>query len=103
MNRNALTAYIDVLEPATDSNLKFMMMMKTALISTGIPPEDAVEIVACMQFDLSNVSEDDGFIGDLAVAYADYCKKAYDKLKLNGLTNRKLYDRIFNRVFLKVE
>jgi hypothetical protein len=103
MNRNDLITYIKELHPTSDSNLKFMNLMKTRLLNVGIPLEDAMEIIALLTFDFSNVPEDDDTLSEIATEYADYCKLAYDKLKLHGLTHRKLYDRIFNRVYLKVE
>lgn len=103
MNRHYLLSYIKTLTPETDSNLKFMNLMKSRLMSCGIPPEDANDIVAALSFDFSNIAEDDDALSDIASEYADYCKKAYDKLKLTGLTNKKLYDKIFNRVFLKID
>lgn len=95
--------YIQKLEPTSDSNLKFMNLFKTRLMNEGIPVEDAVEIVSVVAFDFSNVPEDDDTLSDIATDYAEYCKKAYDKLKLHGLTNKKIYPRIFNRILLKVD
>jgi hypothetical protein len=103
MNRNDLVAYIRTLTPEHDSNLKFMNLMKSRLLELGIFPDDALEIVSCMSFDFSNVPEDDDTLSDIATEYADYCKKAYDKLCLHGLVNKKLFNRVFNRVFLKVD
>lgn len=103
MNRNDLRQYIQALEPTSDSNLKFMNLFKTRLMNEGISAEDAIEIVAVVDFDFSNIPEDDDTLSDIATDYAEYCRKAYDKLKLHGLTNKKLYPRIFNRVFLKVD
>ena len=103
MIRPVLLDHIRALTPETDSNLKFINLMKSRLMSSGIPMEDAWEIVSVLSFDFSNVPEDDDTLSDIASEYADYCKKAYDKLKMHGLTNRKLYPRIFNRIFLRVE
>lgn len=72
-------------------------------MNEGIPVEDAIDILAVLSFDFSNIPEDDDTLSEIATEYAEYCKKTYDKLKLHGLTNKKFYDRIFNRVFLKVD
>lgn len=103
MNRADLRQYIQNLNPTADSNLKFMNLIKSRLMSEGIPVDDAIEIVSVLEFDFSNVPEDDDTLADIATDYAEYCKKAYAKLKLHGLTNKKLYGKIFNRVYLKVD
>lgn len=103
MTRIDLIKYIKGLTPDSDSNLKFMTLMKSRLIEVGIPISHAIDIVSNMTFDFSNVPEDDDTLSDIATEYADYCKLAYDKLNLHGLTDKRFYDRIFNRVFLKVD
>lgn len=103
MNRNELRQYIQHLTPISDSNLKFMNLIKTRLMSEGISVDNALDIVSVLEFDFSNVNEDDDTLSDIATDYAEYCKKVHDKLKLHGLNNPKFYGRVFNRVFLKVD
>lgn len=103
MNRAELRQYIQTLTPESDSNLKFLNLIKSRLMSEGIPVDDALEITSVLQFDFDNVPEDDDTLSDIATDYAEYCKKAYDKMKNCGLTNKKFYPKIFGRVYLTVE
>src|SRR6478736_5365398 len=103
MTRSELLATIQGLSPENDSNLKFANLLKSRLLEHGIVPDDALEIVGCISFDFSNIPEDDDLLSEVATEYADYCKKVYDKLWIHGLMSRKLYPRMFNRMFLKVD
>lgn len=38
-----------------------------------------------IDFDMSGINEEDDYLGDIALTYADYCAKVYRKLELSGL------------------
>ena len=103
MNRVDLITYIKGLQPNTDANLKFFNLMKSRLLEEDIMLEDVLNILPELSFDFSNINEDDDYLSEVATEYTAYCKLAYDKLKLHGLNDKRLYKRIFNRVYLKVE
>lgn len=63
------------------SNFKFMNLLRSRLTEEGVPLEAATQIVANLKYDLSAVNEDDDYIGDVALAYAEFAARVYEKLK----------------------
>jgi signal recognition particle GTPase len=85
--KNALTIKLDSLKNKqidSDSNFKFMNLLRSRLLEEGIPIEAATQIVVNINYDLSAVNEDDDYIGDVALTYAEFCAKIYSKLKANN-------------------
>lgn len=81
-----------------DSNYKFMNLLRSRLTEEGIPLEAATRIVANLEYDLSAVNEDDDYIGDVALAYAEFAGKVYTKLEGTGW-HRNLTDSVVRRYF----
>lgn len=50
-----------------------------------MPVDTAGLICSMVEFDMSAVNEDDDYIGDVALKYAEYCAKVYTKLKQLGI------------------
>ena len=63
------------------ANFKFMNLLRSRLNEEGIPLEAATQIVANISYDMSAVNEDDDYIGDVALAYAEFAVRVYNKLK----------------------
>lgn len=66
------------------SNLKFMNLFRSRLTEEGIPLDDAEKILAVVEFNMDEINEDDDYIGDVALEYAELCKIHYDFIKLNN-------------------
>lgn len=66
------------------SNFKFMNLLRSRLTEEGIPLEAATQIVANLNYDLSAVNEDDDYIGDVALAFAEFAILVYNRLKANN-------------------
>lgn len=81
-----------------DSNYKFMNLLRSRLTEEGIPLEAATQIVANIEYDLSPANEDDDYIGDVALAYAEFAGKIYTKLEGTGW-HRNLTDSVVRRYF----
>jgi hypothetical protein len=81
-----------------DSNFKFMNLLRSRLTEEGIPLEAATQIVANIDYDMSAVNEDDDYIGDVALAYAEFAARVYDKLKA-GNWHRNMTDSVVRKYF----
>lgn len=106
LNRVQLVEKIKNLPIETESNIKFLMILRSRLMEEGIVPEYASLIAGVVDFDLKNVPEDDDTLSDIATEYASYCKKVYDKLKLFGVHYIKdfsTYARYFKPFKIEVE
>lgn len=68
-------------EVLNDSNYKFLVMLQTRLIESGLPLDHATQIAVFTQYDLSFVDEADDYIGDVALLYGEFCAKVYARLK----------------------
>ena len=86
---------LDILD---DSNYKFLVILQTRLVEFGIPVETATYIASFADFDLSFAPEDDDFIGDVALTYAEFCAKVYARLKAVNF-HRNLDSRTIQRFF----
>lgn len=80
------------------SNFKFMNLLRSRLIEEGIPIEAATQIVATVDYDMSEVNEDDDYIGDVALAYAEFAARVYNKLKA-GNWHRHLTSEVIRKYF----
>ena len=60
------------------SNLKFLNLLRSRLTEEGIPLLDAEKIMINVKFNMTDINEDDDFIGDLALEFAEVCKIHYD-------------------------
>jgi len=75
---------IDSAKTAIYSNLKFMNLFRSRLNEAGIPFTDCEKILEHVEFNLAEVNEDDDYIGDAALHYAELCKKHYDGFAAQG-------------------
>lgn len=89
---------LNTLDVLDDSNYKFLVLLQTRLIEEGIPVETATYIASFVDFDLSFVPEDDDFIGDVALTYAEFCVKVYARLKAVNF-HRHLDSPVIQRFF----
>lgn len=64
-----------------DANYKFMVLLHTRLVENNVPVDAAFQIAAFTDYDLSFVSEEDDFVGDIALLYGEFCAKVYHRLK----------------------
>jgi len=86
------------------ANFKFMNLLRSRLLEEGIPLEAATQIVANIDYDMSAVNEDDDYIGDVALAYAEFAARVYNKL-VAGNWHRNMTDSVIRKYFahFKVE
>ena len=97
-NLNTILRLINSKDIEDDSNFKFMNLLRSRLSEEGIPLEHATQIVANLDYDLSSVNEDDDYIGDVALAYAEFAGKVYARLKSYGWT-RNFTDSLIHKYF----
>lgn len=69
------------IEILNDANYKFIVLLQTRLIEANVPFDAATAIASFCEFDLSFVNEDDDYVGDVALTYAGFCTKVYQRLK----------------------
>lgn len=81
-----------------DSNYKFMNLLRSRLLEEGIPLEAATQIVANLEYDVSAANEDDDYIGDVALSYAEFAGPVYQKLVTMGW-HRTLTDSLIRKYF----
>lgn len=72
------------------SNLKFMLHLRTRLTEEGIPLKDAEVILEHVTFDMTEVNEDDDYVGTFALLYAEVLAKRYEALYGKDVTKPKL-------------
>lgn len=97
-NLNLILEELNSLEIEDDANFKFMNLLRSRLMEEGIPIDDAVKIVSNLDYDLSPVNEDDDYIGDVALAYAEFAARVYDRLKATGW-HRTMTDSLVRKYF----
>ena len=97
-NLDSILAELNNLEIEDDANFKFMNLLRSRLMEEGIPIDDAVKIVSNLDYDLSPVNEDDDYIGDVALAYAEFAARVYDRLKATGW-HRAMTDSLVRKYF----
>ena len=81
-----------------DSNFKFMNLLRSRLTEEGIPLDAAIKIVSNLDYDLSAVNEDDDYIGDVALAYAEFAGRVYQRLEATNW-HRNLTDTVIRKYF----
>ncbi len=81
-----------------DSNFKFMNLLRSRLTEEGIPLDTAIKIVSNLDYDLSAVNEDDDYIGDVALAYAEFAARVYQRLEATNW-HRNLTDTVIRKYF----
>lgn len=87
------------------SNYKFMNLLRSILVTDGIPLETASMIVAHLDYDLSAVPEDDDYLGDVAQLYAVHAVRVYNKLKATNWhrhLNRDMIVRYFANCYISL-
>lgn len=84
--RLKLTTYLEKLVFDQASNVKFYKLLWTRLIEEGIDPNDAILIAGVVEYDFSNVPEDNDSLSEFATEYASYAAKIYRNIKnLNAI------------------
>jgi hypothetical protein len=79
MNRYELTAHLRTMRYDQNSNLKFYKILKTRLVENEVPLQDAITIAKNVDFDFSNVPEDNDSLSEFATELADWCAKGYNQ------------------------
>ena len=95
---NAKLADLQNYQIDTDSNFKFMNLLRSRLTEEGLPLDAATQIVANLDYDLTGVNEDDDYVGDVALAYAEFAARVYDRLKATGW-HRNMTDSVIRKYF----
>ena len=72
------------------SNLKFMLHLRTRLTEEGVPLKDAEIILEHVLFDMTDVNEDDDYVGTFALLYAEVLAKHYEALFGKNVTTPQL-------------
>lgn len=96
---NARLDMLSNLSLANDSNYKFMVILRTRLTEEGLPLDMASKIATIADFDMSHFNEDDDYIGDVALRYAEFCAKVYNELvscRLDKYLDDAMIVRLFN-------
>jgi hypothetical protein len=103
MNRQELTQKIKDLPVDQYSNIKFYRLLVSRLGELDIPLEDAKNIASNVEYDFSNIPEDDDSLSEFATEYAEYCKKIYSHMKINGIKDIKPILKYFKTFKLEIE
>lgn len=110
MNREELTNSLRDLTRDFDqaSNIKFYKIFWTRLqeVDVGDKPisaDDATKIASVIEYDFSNVPEDNDSLSEFATEYAEYAGKVYRQIKLNGIRDITPLLRFFNVSKLGIE
>lgn len=77
MNRHELTQHLKTMPYDQNSNLKFYNLLKSRLTEHDIPLKDAIIIAKEVQFDFSNVPEDNDSLSEFATELALWCSRGY--------------------------
>lgn len=93
---------LDSFDILNDSNFKFMNLLRSRLNEEGIPLDIAGQIVSNISYDLSAVNEDDDYIGDVALTYAEFAGKVYARLEATGW-HRHMTAEVINKFFNKID
>ncbi len=104
MNREELTRAITTLVTTSSvSNIKFFRILVSRLTELDIGYEDAILIASSVEFDFSNVPEDNDSLSEFATVYADVCLKIYKFIKLCGFDDISPLAKYFNVMPLSVD
>jgi hypothetical protein len=87
------------------SNIKFYCLLVSRLAEfPNLPYNDAALIAANMEYDFSNVPEDNDILPQIATELSEYCYKIYKVMKINGIKNIEPLLKYFQPAFsLKVD
>lgn len=77
MNRHDLTSKLSTMPANQASNLKFFKLLKSRLTANDIPLQDAIIIAKNVDYDFSNVPEDNDSLSEFATELADWIAKGY--------------------------
>lgn len=102
MNREELNRVLQNLQFDQSSNIKFYKLLWSRLTELDITPEDATKIASVVEYDFSNIPEDNDSLGEFATEYAEYCLKVYKSIKLNGIRDITPLLRYFNAMKLEI-
>jgi hypothetical protein len=84
MNRHELTAYLRSLpHDKNAANLKFYKLLKSRLVENGVELKDAILIAKNVDYDFSNVPEDNDSLSEFATELAEWCSKGYKQATLS--------------------
>lgn len=104
MNRVELVKKINELGDNINANVKFLSLFYSRLREDGIGGDDAELIASSINFDFSNIPEDDDTLSDIATAYSTYCCKIHKKLNVFGHgKNIKRFKPLFSQIRLEVD
>lgn len=89
MNRNELANHLRTMPVDQNSNLKFFNLLKSRLTEyDGISLKDATAICMAVDFDFSNVPEDNDSLSEFATELADWLYKGYTQaVVVNNIKN----------------
>jgi len=62
------------------ANLKFINLCRSRLTEEGIPLNHAENIVEVLDINMAGINEDDDYIGDVALSYAELAALIYNSL-----------------------
>lgn len=86
MNRYDLVHHLKNLPVNNYSNLKFYRIFKSRLVEQGVPIIDAVIIAKHVDFDFSNIPEDNDSLSEIATVLAEWCSKGWRQaVKVNRI------------------
>jgi len=104
LKRVELVKQIKGLSANIASNVKFLTLLNSRLMEDGVPPEHAIIICGAVNFDFSNVPEDDDTLSDIATEYSSYCVRVYKQVELSGyLKKLPMFAGLFGNFRLEVD
>jgi len=107
MNREELNIKLRSLTASFDqsANIKFYKIFWTRLqeLDTPISAEDATKIASVVEYDFSNIPEDNDSLSEFATEYAEFAGKVYRQIKLNGIRDITPLLRYFNVFKLEID
>jgi hypothetical protein len=103
LNRIKATSH----ETIHTADFKFLHLFRTRLTEEGIPLEHANIIANAVDFNFLELNEEDDFLGDVALIYAEICADMYKTFKTNKLIGQHdgdmaLFAHKFNLIFLTI-
>lgn len=104
MRREELVKTISELSSDISSNVKFITLLYSRLMEDDISPEQSRFICSCIDFDFSNVPEDDDTLSDIATEYSTYCVRVVKQVQLHGYADKlNMFGGLFRNFRLEVE
>ena len=104
LKRVELVEAIKQLDQNVTSNIKFISLLYSRLREDDIPADHATIICKAIDFDFSNVPEDDDTLSDVATEFSTYCVRVYKKIELHGELKRlEMFSGIFGSFPLRVD